>query len=420
MGNTKIDCSPAGLEALTEEAMAHAKSVGFSRSWQRLHGWGWRCFVRWVGASATKDGHELGDLVQGFLASRGIEEHVKGRELRPIDEKLRGTMRALKLFALHGTFPVHRGGRPVLCLRTESRAHVDGFVEHLREDRGLAEQTVEARRRLAENLFHFMEVHGVIAAGDIGPQVLSAYVASRSHLRPHTLAMNLDGVRSLLRYLCMRGLVSAEILSSLPKVRVRRNTGIPTIWTKDEVDRLLGAVDRTSPLGKRDFAILLLASRLGLRAGDIRALRTDDLRWEEARIEFQQAKTGVPQSLPLTEEIGTALIDYLRHGRPPTAHREVFLTATAPFRPFPSSNSFHKVITKYRLQAGIDAPPNSSCGLHSLRHTVATRLLEAGTPLETISSVMGHIGPETTRIYLKVDIAALRTAALDPLEVADA
>jgi integrase/recombinase XerD len=116
-------------------------------------------------------------------------------------------------------------------------------------------------------------------------------------------------------------------------------------------------------------------------------------------------------------EVGEALIAYLRDGRPPTARREVFLRHLAPFEPFGRDDNLYHIIAKYRCRAGVELPRTSRKGLHSLRHTVATRLLEAGVALDTISGVMGHICSETTRIYLKVDLEALRSAALDPEEV---
>jgi integrase len=160
-----------------------------------------------------------------------------------------------------------------------------------------------------------------------------------------------------------------------------RNVHVPTVWSHEQVAALLAAVDRGSPKGKRDYAIWLLACRLGLRVGDILCLRLEHLNWRESRIEMSQAKTGALLVLPLTEEVGQTLIDYLRHGRPVTSHREVFLRINAPVEPFGSNDNLHHIITFYRQRAGIALPPQGGIGLHSLRHTVATWLLEAGTPL---------------------------------------
>ena len=127
-----------------------------------------------------------------------------------------------------------------------------------------------------------------------------------------------------------------------------------------------------------------------------------------------QTKTGAPLVLPLSEEVGAALIDYLQHGRPVTHHREVFLRLKAPVEPFASNDNLYHILTFYRQRAGVALPAQARKGLHSLRHTLATRLLEAGTPLETIAGILGHLSPESTQIYTKVDVETLRRAALDP------
>jgi len=203
----------------------------------------------------------------------------------------------------------------------------------------------------------------------------------------------------------------------VPKVRLRQDARIPSVWRKEDVEALLATVDRGSPVGKRDYAILLLAARLGLRVGDIRDLRLDDINWEKSQIKVIQAKTGVHLHLPLTEEVGNAIIDYLRHGRPPTEQRVIFLRHNAPFEPFGPENNLHHIITAYRQRAGIKLPELCKRGLNALRHSVASRLLEVGTPLQEISHIMGHLSLDTTRIYTKVDIENLRRVALDPEDV---
>jgi integrase len=180
---------------------------------------------------------------------------------------------------------------------------------------------------------------------------------------------------------------------------------------------LLGAIDRSSAKGKRDYAIVLLACRLGLRAGDIRTLKLDHLHWEDSRIEITQSKTTTPLSLPLTEEVGEALIDYLRSGRPKTADREVFLKLNPPFDPFGRNNNLYDVVTYWRQLAGITFRSPQKRGIHSLRHSLATRLLEQGTAFSTIADILGHTSLESTRIYAKADVEALRSVALDTEEV---
>jgi site-specific recombinase XerD len=246
---------------------------------------------------------------------------------------------------------------------------------------------------------------------------LSEFVSCRDHLKPVTVRRIVSHLRSFLRFLTMRGILQKDLSAELPKIRVPRDANIPSVWDQELLVRLLRAVDRSSAKGKRDYAILLLACRLGLRAGDIRTLKLDNLRWAESIIEITQAKTGAPLTQPLTSEVGEALIDYLKSGRPQTTHREVFLKVNPPFGPFGDSDSLHHIVKYWRQLAGITFRSPQRQGLHSLRHTLATRLLEKSTPLPTIAEILGHTSLESTRIYAKADVEALRSVALDPEEV---
>jgi len=415
MMNMKIDCSFSGLETLVREALEYMEKQKYSLSWMDRHRRAWRQFVDFVADGSEKDG-SFSDLVRAFLAIRGIEDDVDGMALRAGQCTLRLAMRSLTDYALHGCFPRRKHLVARVQLPSEFESVILGYVQHLEANAGLAERSVESRRKLATLFCHYLDAAGVASMTEMQVRNLPGFVASRSYLRQNSLAHELSMLRGFLRYLCMVGIVSAEIIEEVPRVRVRRHARIPSVWSRDQVGALLGAVDRSSPKGKRDYAILLLAARLGMRASDIRTLRLEDIRWDKAQVVYRQTKTGNPHSLPLTEETGQALIDYLRHGRPQTDHREVFLTAHAPIKPFARHALYH-IITDWRLRAGIELTPSCRRGLHSLRHTVATRLLEAGTPLDIIADAMGHLSAETTREYTKVDIEALRSAAIDPAEV---
>jgi site-specific recombinase XerD len=215
----------------------------------------------------------------------------------------------------------------------------------------------------------------------------------------------------------MQNLIADDLSPHVPKVRIARDARLPSVWRPQEVEALLAAVDRSSPKGKRDYAILLLACRLGLRVSDIVTLRLEHICWDQSRLDLVQFKTGEPLTLPLTEEVGQALIDYLQHGRPVTPYREVFLRLHAPLEPLSHRNSLQTLITFYRRRAGIALPADRKQGLSSLRHSVATRLLEVATPIEVISAVLGHSSLESTQIYLKVDVETLRSATLEIEEV---
>jgi integrase len=182
------------------------------------------------------------------------------------------------------------------------------------------------------------------------------------------------------------------------------------------VERLVEAIDRSTALGKRDYAILLLAARYGVRPCDIRRLRLDEIHWRQQRIAFVQAKTQSLLELPLLNEVEAALVDYLRHGRPACAAREVFVRHVAPIGPFSRHNNLWDVIDRAFQASGIE-PPDKRRGLYLLRHSAATRMLRQGASFETISDVLGHASADTTRVYAQVDIRGLRSVALSAAQV---
>jgi integrase len=236
-------------------------------------------------------------------------------------------------------------------------------------------------------------------------------------MSPKSVSRIVSDLRSFFQFLVMRGIIQKDLSLELPRVHVPKDAHIPSVWDQELIEKLLGAIDRSSARGKRDYAILLLACRLGLRAGDIRMLRLDHIHWEDSKIEFTQTKTNTLLSLPLTEEVGQALIDYLRSGRPKTTYREVFLQLNPPFKPFTRNNNLHYIVTHWRQLAGITFRTQQHRGLHSLRHSLATRLLQKGTPFSTISEILGHATWESTCVYAKADVETLRSVALDPEEV---
>lgn len=407
------------IDSLLMGALKHLEALGYSPGTVANYRNTWKEFQRFAqdrpGAEAFST-----DLIHQFLDSHGISSEKVEAGLTFRQRHVRTVMRVLTEFALHGCFQLCDRRKKEVRLTNEMGDILSDYEQFCREHLKSSTSTVRICKRDIAGFLYYLDCRNIATVNEIKQPVLSGFVFSRAHFKPATLARLLSSVRSFLRYLCMRGKVSSDLVEQLPRVRVGRDERIPSVWKSEDVDALLAAIDRSSPLGKRDYAILLLAARLGIRVSDIRTLRFEHLIWDQARIEMRQTKNGEPLSLPLSEEIGHALIDYLRHGRPSSHHREIFLRANAPFKPFGHDNNLHYIITKYRRRANIDLTVRSRRGLHSLRHTVASRLLEAGTPLETISGIMGHLSIETTRIYTKIDVEALRSVAIDLEEVAHA
>jgi site-specific recombinase XerD len=403
------------LETLVEETMERLKQLGYSAKAISNYRGTWNTFIRFVRQSDTPNVLSV-EAVERYLAHRGLPG-PGSESLSPSQRHIRSAMRILTEFALHGCFQRRRNMSQKAPLAAHWQHLLDGYERFCREERRIAPRSMRGRRRDVQRFLHFLGARGLQSPSEIDATILSGFVGLLTHVRPKTLATTVSIVRSFLRYLCLKGMIDAAIIGQVPKIRVYQGERLPTIWTPEDVRKLLSAVDRASPIGKRDYAILLLATRLGLRAGDIREMRLDQLDWDHSCIHVVQGKTGAPLELPLTEEVGEAIIDYLRHGRPAVSYREIFLRQNAPFEPFGRDNNLHSLITSYRRKAGIELPAQSRCGLHSLRHTLASRLLEAGVPLDTIAGTLGHLAPETTRLYLRIDVNDLRRAALDPEEV---
>lgn len=287
------------------------------------------------------------------------------------------------------------------------------YEEYCRDRRHLRGASVVERMRSLTIFVDFLHSRNVLRLEQLQRADLTDFVASRRRFRPKTVAGNVCSVRLFLRFLAMRGILPEDLGHALPTIRVPRDATIPSVWHPELVARLLDVVDRSSPKGKRDYAILLLACRLGLRVGDIRALTLDELNWQAATIDLTQSKTQATLRLPLPEEVGEALIDYLKFGRPKTEHREVFLQLKRPYGPFGSRSQLYNIVTHWRRAAAIEFRTPQRQGLHSLRHTLATELLRAETPINVISDILGHATTASTLIYAKADTEALRGAALD-------
>jgi integrase len=194
-------------------------------------------------------------------------------------------------------------------------------------------------------------------------------------------------------------------------VQARKQTRIPSVWTSDELKKLISAIDRGNPKGKRDYAIILLACCLGMRSMDIKHLKMENFKWEDKKLIFTQSKTKTPVVLPLTPEVGWAVIDYIKYGRPKIESPYIFVKHMAPFGPFAEDDHLTQLIKSYMELAHLPTLKKRR-GMHSLRHTMASHLLEKDTPLAVISDILGHMDTDSTAVYLKVDLKKLKECAL--------
>lgn len=245
---------------------------------------------------------------------------------------------------------------------------------------------------------------------------LRDFVASLQGFRRSTIVWYATALRGFLAYLRLKGLLESDLAWAIEIPRMYSMSQPPQVLADETIERLLAAVDRSNRLGKRDFAMLLLAARYGLRPSDIRGLRFGNVHWREQRIVLVQSKTQRALELPLLADVDHALVSYLREGRPSCPAQEIFVRHMAPFVPFARRNNLWPVMRRALRAAEIKLPPGER-GLRLLRHSAATRLLRSGVDFKTISDILGHGSVDTTRIYAQVDLVGLRSVALSEAEV---
>ena len=284
------------------------------------------------------------------------------------------------------------------------------FRRYLEQERRLSPSTVSlylefGRRFLAqitqdgEVRFDCLRVAGVVSF--VQREAARLHHAKRAKLMTTAL-------RSLLQFARYRGFIKADLRDSVPAVASWSMASLPNALSADEVRRLLSGCERGTAVGRRNWAIVLLLARLGLRAGEAVGLTLDDLDWEAGELCIRSAGTHTDR-LPIPQDVGAALADYLRHVRPVCASRRVFVRMRAPYRGFASSAAISSLVRRALGRAGLD-PAHK--GAHLLRHTVATQMLRQGASLAEIGELLRHRSQQTTMIYAKVDLDLLRPLAL--------
>jgi integrase/recombinase XerD len=279
----------------------------------------------------------------------------------------------------------------------------------LKEERGLDRSTVYHYSRHIDRFLNERFGAGRVNLRALGGLEITAFVRRQAPRYGRGWAAQMvTGLRSFFRLAQFRGLVASDLAAMVPPVANWTMAGLPKYLSTEAVQRVLGACERATVRGKRDYAILLLLARFGLRAGEIVALQLDDIDWANAELTIRSKKGDGWARLPLMVDVGQALARYLAV-RPPSAYRNVFVRGYAPYTPFVFSGAVSNLVRKAIERAGVKSARN---GAHVFRHTLATEMLRRGASLTEIGRVLRHRHPDSTVIYAKVDLGALRELAL--------
>lgn len=283
-----------------------------------------------------------------------------------------------------------------------------GFSRYLDEERGLSKATLDnylpvIHRFLVERFDSDDIALDEIDASDITQFVLG-YARTMGCRRSQLMT---SALRGFFRFLYLRGDIGTDLALSVPTVAYWKMSDLPKSLESEDVERLLQSCDQSTAVGQRDYAVLILLARLGLRAGEVVAMTLDDIDWESGLLTIR-GKGARRDQLPLLEDVGTALATYLRHGRPRCDTRRVIIRVRAPHRGFSGSAAIGDIVRRALKRAGLDPIRK---GAHLLRHSLATKMLQRGASLAEIGQILRHATQNTTEIYTKVDLAALSALA---------
>ena len=276
--------------------------------------------------------------------------------------------------------------------------------------RGLAENSMKSLWSRLYRLHIFFLDKGADTFSMVTRDMINDFI---KYLAPYSttyVSENLRMLRRLCLYAYQNGHHAEDLSGCIPVVKNIRQQRLPAVFTEDETEKILSSFDRENPMGKRNYAIFLLAARMGLRSCDIKALEFSFINWTEKIISFVQKKTKKNLTLPLPDDVGWAIIDYLKNGRPISDSKYVFIQHKPPYGQY---TDLRNVLVKQMRKAGIETPANKRIGMHCFRHSLATAMLENGVPLPVISQTLGHADIASTEVYLRINVSQLRLCALE-------
>ena len=395
------------ISDLIEQLDAHMVSLGYTPSTLRHHRQAWNALKNL--AAAEGETHFSKEL--GF---RLLREHY---HVEPYEQNLseyksvvRRSVMLLLEFQISGTI----AKRIPKCEYEIPAGFCEAgrlFLESL-EKEGLMEGTVRNYRLFIYRAAEFFVSHGISAFEQVDREAINLYLKTMAGYSKSYIAGNVRALSKFFDFANREGYTESSF--SFPAVSVYKNRRVPEYYSAEEVSRILGSIDRGNALGKRNYAMVLLGARYGLRISDIISLQLGGLDFENNRISITQQKTGKPLTLDILPDVGWALIDYLKNGRPEAGYHAVFLRHTHPYRPFAKGEAMQYMLRQYATSAGIwKAGTEKRCSFHMLRYSLASDLIQQCVSLTTISGILGHSELNVTANYTRLDVPQLKACALE-------
>lgn len=273
--------------------------------------------------------------------------------------------------------------------------------------------SISLKQQIVRDFLFFAENEQIHTISGLSQTTVLNYLETRNELSPSTKSGIIITLRDFFRYLMIEAILSKDLSVNLKVANNGKFEHLPSAYSTNEIRSVLSSVDRTTPGGKKDYAVILLAVDTGMRMSDIINLKLSDIKWNAGTIEIVQEKTGEFLRLSMSDALKWALLDYLIYARPKNAAFEnLFLRSLAPVSPYVSDCSYYNRLNKYFKAAGVNTEGKHH-GMHTLRHSLATRLMRDDVPITVISEALGHKYANVTKQYIRIDIEKLRLAALE-------
>ena len=395
------------IPELIEKLDAHMVSLGYTASTLRHHRQAWNALKNLAMAEgATHFSKELGFKL--------LREHYKidpyESNLSEYKSVVRRSVMLLLEFQLSGTI-AKRQPKGSYEFPAGFKAAGDRFMESLAE-LNLAPGTIYNYRMYLFRAISFFVNHKASGFDSLNNEQINLYLKTFAGYSKSYIADNIHAMSKFLAFANDHGYT--DKIFHFPAITVYKDRRVPEYYTADEVSKILSSIDRGNALGKRNYAMVLLGARYGLRISDIITLKLSELDFENNRINITQQKTGKPLTLDILPDVGWALIDYLKNGRPDVVCDNVFLRHTHPYKAFARGEAMQYMLRQYALSSGVwKAGSEKRCSFHMLRYSLASDLIQQGVSLTTISDILGHSELNVTTLYALLDVPQLKDCAME-------
>ncbi len=288
---------------------------------------------------------------------------------------------------------------------------LDSYLEWMSDYQHVAPGTLDVRAHSLSQFFKWLGPQAKAdAMSELTPETVERFFLSYAHKMGLSARRSMQSaLRTFFRFCLHQGFVPRPLDCAVPTLRTYKLATVPNGLTDEQARKVFNGINRSNDVGRRDYAICQILYTYGVRGGQVRALRLQDIDWTTNRIFFRALKHGKDSLLPLTREVGHSLLDYLQNARPPSVYQEVFLTVRAPYHPLSASNTLSQIVSRHINTAEVKSHRK---GAYVFRHNFATRMLQKGHSFKALADVLGHRHLESTFIYTKVDFNALKQVGL--------